>query len=209
MPSQAGRLRLLRIPVRGLSEFRCVLRPGGRVAVSVNPSSKRSYNHQINAIIARHLPSLAEAVTRTFALGEASLLVAGSFCRHSHRARCRSCNHSSTDGGIRKPVSRSISRKLLMRQISGRGAGEAMPRFCRLPCGRTVDLDQGLSCRPGPVSRSPAFLERAGWREGRSPAILTAGGRLAPHGLRRPPPATLPWRADVRTEHVTAGGCAD
>ena len=27
---------------------------------------ERSYNHQINAIIARHMPSLAEAVTRTF-----------------------------------------------------------------------------------------------------------------------------------------------
>ena len=35
---------------------------------------ERSYNHQINVIIARHVPSLAEAVTRTFALGEASRL---------------------------------------------------------------------------------------------------------------------------------------
>ncbi len=61
-------------PVRGLSEFRRVLRPGRRAAVSVNTVVERSYNQQINVIIGRYVPSLTEAVTRTFALGEASRL---------------------------------------------------------------------------------------------------------------------------------------
>jgi SAM-dependent methyltransferase len=61
-------------PARGLWEFRRVLRPDGRAAVSVNTVVERSYNHQINVIIARHMPSLTEAVARTFALGEASRL---------------------------------------------------------------------------------------------------------------------------------------
>jgi ubiquinone/menaquinone biosynthesis C-methylase UbiE len=61
-------------PARGLSEFRRVLRPGKRAAVSVNTLVERSYNHQINVMIGRYVPSLAEAVTRTFALGEASRL---------------------------------------------------------------------------------------------------------------------------------------
>ena len=51
-----------------------MLRPGRRAAVSVNTVVERSYNHQINVIIGRHVPSLIEAVTRTFALGEASRL---------------------------------------------------------------------------------------------------------------------------------------
>lgn len=61
-------------PLRGLSEFRRVLRPGRRAAVAVNTVVERSYNHQINAIIAQYVPSLSEAVTRTFSLGEASRL---------------------------------------------------------------------------------------------------------------------------------------
>jgi ubiquinone/menaquinone biosynthesis C-methylase UbiE len=62
-------------PARGLSQFRRVLRPGRRAAVSVNTVVERSYNHQINVIIGRHLPSLTEAITRTFALSEASRLL--------------------------------------------------------------------------------------------------------------------------------------
>jgi hypothetical protein len=42
--------------------------------VSVNTVPERSYNHQINVILTRYVPGLADAVTRTFSLGEASRL---------------------------------------------------------------------------------------------------------------------------------------
>jgi ubiquinone/menaquinone biosynthesis C-methylase UbiE len=61
-------------PQRGLSEFRRVLRPGRRAAVSVNTVVERSYNHQINLMIARHVPSLREAVSRTFGLSDETRL---------------------------------------------------------------------------------------------------------------------------------------
>ena len=61
-------------PARGLSEFRRVLRPGGRAAVSVNVRPDRSYNGRINVIIARHVPSLSEAIKRTFSLGDEARL---------------------------------------------------------------------------------------------------------------------------------------
>ncbi|MGE0714326.1 MAG: class I SAM-dependent methyltransferase [Alphaproteobacteria bacterium] len=61
-------------PLRGLAEFRRVLRPGGYAAVSVNTVPERSYNTRINIAIARYLPSLATAAARVFSLGEETML---------------------------------------------------------------------------------------------------------------------------------------
>jgi SAM-dependent methyltransferase len=57
-------------PGRGLSEFCRVLRPNGRVAVSVTTSPERSYNGRISLAVARHVPSLAVETTRRFSLGD-------------------------------------------------------------------------------------------------------------------------------------------
>ena len=61
-------------PAAAVAGFHRVLREGGRAAVSVLTAPERSYNGRINVVVARHMPELAAAITRTFALGDASKL---------------------------------------------------------------------------------------------------------------------------------------
>lgn len=61
-------------PVRALSEFRRVLRPGGRVAVSVNSTPERSLFLRVGAVIAKYVPAKAEMFTRPFSIHDASRL---------------------------------------------------------------------------------------------------------------------------------------
>jgi len=69
-------LMLFPDPAQGLSEFRRVLRKGGRAAVSVGTTPERSFVARISAAIARHVPSKAKDSTRFFTLGNANRLQA-------------------------------------------------------------------------------------------------------------------------------------
>ena len=57
-------------PARGLSEFHRVLRSGGRAAVSVNTTPRRSLISRVLIIIGRHIPSKAAEAARMFSLGD-------------------------------------------------------------------------------------------------------------------------------------------
>jgi ubiquinone/menaquinone biosynthesis C-methylase UbiE len=67
-------LMLFDDPARGLSEFRRVLREGGRTAVSVNTVPGRSFHTRVNDAIGHRLPARAAAAGRFFCLGDTQRL---------------------------------------------------------------------------------------------------------------------------------------
>jgi ubiquinone/menaquinone biosynthesis C-methylase UbiE len=61
-------------PARGLSEFRRVLLPGGRAAVSVPTTSDRSFAFRVLTAIGRQVPSRAAGAALNFSLGDPARL---------------------------------------------------------------------------------------------------------------------------------------
>ena len=67
-------LMLFSNPVRALAEFHRVLRPDGRVAVSVSTTPERTLYLRISAAIARHVQSKASTLSRYFDIGDGGRL---------------------------------------------------------------------------------------------------------------------------------------
>jgi ubiquinone/menaquinone biosynthesis C-methylase UbiE len=100
-------LMLFSAPARALAEFRRVLRPNGRLAVSVSTTPERSLYLRIAAVIARHVPSRANELDRCFGIPDVGslrvLLAEAGFSDVEIERDCREIQFPSFDdyfGGI-------------------------------------------------------------------------------------------------------------
>jgi ubiquinone/menaquinone biosynthesis C-methylase UbiE len=88
-------------PACGLAEFRRVLVPGGRTAVSVNSTPERSLFGRIGTVIGQHVPTEAEHLNRYAGIRTAerlsALLHGAGFARIVVRSELRSFSFASFD----------------------------------------------------------------------------------------------------------------
>jgi ubiquinone/menaquinone biosynthesis C-methylase UbiE len=86
---------------RALAEFRRVLRPDGRVAVSVSTTPERTLYLRVSAAIARHVPSKASTLNRCFDIADAgrlgALLADAGFRDIQVESECRELRFASFD----------------------------------------------------------------------------------------------------------------
>jgi ubiquinone/menaquinone biosynthesis C-methylase UbiE len=94
-------LMLFSNPVLALAEFHRVLRPDGRVAVSISTTPDRTLYLRISAAIARHVPSKASTINRYFDIPDSArlgaLLAEAGFRDVQIESECRELRFASFD----------------------------------------------------------------------------------------------------------------
>ncbi|UVO34524.1 class I SAM-dependent methyltransferase [Bradyrhizobium arachidis] len=144
-------------PLRGLSELLRVLRLGGRAAASVLTVPERSYNGRINAVIAKHSPTISEATARTFALGDAAHLR-----RLFERAGFQNVEISRQAHRFRLP---SFDAYFVPFERGGASTGQAYLALSQSVCDTVrEEVQRSFGDTSGPVDVEVEFLFASGQR---------------------------------------------